>query len=47
MLAKYWLSPVELASSVGFGAHELNEVRELVEANQSAFLEAWNEYFGR
>ena len=47
MLAKFWLSPVELASSVGFGAHELNEIRELVEANQAAFQEAWNEYFGR
>jgi hypothetical protein len=27
MLAKFWLSPVELARSVGFAAHELSEIR--------------------
>jgi hypothetical protein len=47
MLAEFWLSPVGLAGSVGFGAHELTGIRELVEANQVAFLEAWHEYFGR
>ena len=29
-LAKYWLEPVELASSKRFKAHELNTVRHLV-----------------
>jgi hypothetical protein len=46
-LAKFWLAPVELVTSVGFPAHELNEVRRLVEANREAFEEAWHEHFGR
>ena len=41
-LAKYWLEPVELASSKRFRAHELNEVRALVIRYRSQFLEAWH-----
>lgn len=44
--AKFWLEPVELARSVGFGAPELNAVRKIVEQNAAAFREAWNEFFG-
>lgn len=32
-VAKYWLNPVELASSVGFRAHALSKVRALVIAS--------------
>ena len=39
-LAKYWLEPVELASSKRFRAHELGEVRNLVLQYRTAFLEA-------
>lgn len=46
MLAKFWLKPIILASSVGFSAQELTKLLGLVEANQSFFLEAWNEFFG-
>lgn len=45
MLAKFWLNPVELASSVGFGAPDLNAVRKLVEENAPEFQEAWDELF--
>lgn len=44
-LAKFWLSPVILAASTSFPAHELNRIRGIVEAHQPEILEAWNEYF--
>jgi hypothetical protein len=44
-LAKYWLDPVELASSRRFRAHELTEVRHLVLKHRTEFLEAWHEHF--
>ena len=45
-LAKFWLSPLDLASSSGFPAHELSKLSKLVEEHNSELLEAWNEYFG-
>jgi hypothetical protein len=47
MLAKYWLTPVALASSTGFAARELRRIQGLVEEHASDFLEAWNEYFSQ
>ena len=44
-LAKFWLTPVALASSTGFTAQELTRVQQLVEENRETFLEAWHEYF--
>ncbi|MGQ0802000.1 MAG: DUF4160 domain-containing protein [Pseudomarimonas sp.] len=46
LLAKFWLKPVSLASSVGFPAQELSKLRGMVEANQQALVEAWDEFFG-
>lgn len=43
-LAKYWLEPVELASSRRFKAHELGEVRALVLQHKDLFLRAWHEH---
>ncbi len=43
-LAKYWLEPVELASSKRFRAHELGEVRNLVLQYRLIFLEAWHDH---
>jgi hypothetical protein len=43
--AKFWLRPVRLAHSKGFSASELNSLSSLVQANESFFLEKWNEYF--
>jgi len=45
-VAKYWLSPVELAASRGFRSHELTRLRMLVIEHRSAFLEAWHAHFG-
>lgn len=44
-LAKFWLSPVALASSTGFRGHELSTLEGLVHQHQEDFLEAWNEHF--
>jgi len=46
-VAKYWLQPVELASSEGFRAHELSKLRMLVIEHRNLFLEKWHEHFGR
>lgn len=44
-LAKFWLSPVDLASSRHFAAHELSALTRLVKEHREEFLEAWHEYF--
>ena len=44
-LAKFWLRPVQLASSTRFPAYELNKLNRLVEENREHLLEAWREYF--
>jgi hypothetical protein len=44
-LAKFWLSPIALASSTGFASHELTKLLNLVEVHQQTLLEAWNEFF--
>lgn len=46
-VAKFWLNPVELASSDGFRAHELGEMRRLVIEHRAEFLWRWHEHFGR
>lgn len=43
--AKFWLAPVRLARSGGFGAAELLRLERIVSERQSALSEAWNEYF--
>jgi hypothetical protein len=43
--AKFWLEPVELESSGGFPAFELNRLAKMVEENRRLLLEAWNDYF--
>ena len=45
MLAKFWLGPVELASSTGFRAHELAEIRRIVVREEQELQEAWHEFF--
>ncbi len=44
-LAKFWLSPVALASSSGFSSRELSRVERLVAETQDRLLEAWHEFF--
>ncbi|MBI3344844.1 MAG: DUF4160 domain-containing protein [Gammaproteobacteria bacterium] len=43
-LAKFWLSPIALASSKRFASHELRTVQKHIEENREKFLEAWNEH---
>lgn len=45
-VAKYWLSPVQLAESHGFRSHELKRVRLLVIEHREILLEAWHGHFG-
>jgi len=42
---KFWLNPVRLQSSTGFGRKEINRIQRLAEDNQEHLLESWNEYF--
>jgi hypothetical protein len=44
--AKFWLDTVLLARSKGFHTHELAEIDDIIEENQEAFTEAWDEHFG-
>ena len=44
--AKYWLDPIRLARSRGFGDQELRKIQEIVEENRTTIVEAWNEHFG-
>ena len=43
--AKFWLAPARLAHSKGYNAPTLNKLQSLVRANESLFLEKWNEHF--
>jgi hypothetical protein len=43
--AKFWLDPVRLARSGGFGAAELRELERLVIEHAQLLLGKWNEYF--
>nr|CRY96126.1 hypothetical protein [uncultured prokaryote] len=44
-VAKFWLEPVELATSKRLRDHEINGLRKLVERHQTEFLEAWHAHF--
>lgn len=45
-VAKFWLTPVSLASSYGFRSHELMKMRAIVSDHKQFFLEKWHEFFG-
>ncbi|MFZ2315923.1 MAG: DUF4160 domain-containing protein [Gammaproteobacteria bacterium] len=45
-VAKFWLNPVNLASSYGFRSHELAKIRVMVAEHSELFLEKWHEFFG-
>jgi len=44
--AKFWLNPVRLYDSGGFGRVEINRVKALVVENEAFLLRAWHEFFG-
>ncbi|MBA3512748.1 MAG: DUF4160 domain-containing protein [Pyrinomonadaceae bacterium] len=43
--AKFWLTSVSLVKSGGFRSGELSEIQTIIEENQDALLEKWNEHF--
>ena len=45
--AKFWLEPVQLHKSSGFGRNELIRLHRLVEAHRDLLRDRWNEYFNR
>ncbi|MBE0658194.1 MAG: DUF4160 domain-containing protein [Bryobacteraceae bacterium] len=44
--AKFWLEPVRLEYSRGFGRPEIVRIERLVSQNAATLLRAWHEYFG-
>jgi hypothetical protein len=44
--AKFWLEPVRLERSRGFGRVELGRIQTLVEGNTDSLVRSWHEYFG-
>jgi hypothetical protein len=44
-VAKFWLDPVRLQRSGGFGSRELNRIQKLVEDNREDLIRSWNQYF--
>jgi hypothetical protein len=43
--AKYWLDPIRLQNSGGFGRAELRDLQKLVEDHREELLGAWNDFF--
>ncbi len=44
--AKFWLDPVRLQFSRGFGRNEIHDIQSLVVENQVQLLRSWYDYFG-
>jgi hypothetical protein len=44
--AKFWLNPVRMAQNLGFSPVELRRIQRLLENDEAALLEKWNERFG-
>ena len=44
-VAKFWVDPVRLAVSGGFGRTELNEIERMVTSRRAEILESWNDFF--
>ena len=45
-IAKFWLNPVRLQRSGGFGRAEVRRIHGLIDEHKDTLLEAWNDYFG-
>ncbi len=44
--AKFWLNPVRLQASGGFGRAEINKVERLVVENEAHLVREWHAFFG-
>lgn len=42
--AKLWLTPVSLATNLGFRAHELTTLLRLVREHREEFINAWDSF---
>ena len=45
-IAKFWLDPVRLTNSGGFGRTEISRIQRMTLEHQNELLEAWNDFFG-
>jgi len=45
-VAKFWLTPIRLSKSGGFGRAEIRRIEQLVIEKRDSLMEAWNEFFG-
>jgi hypothetical protein len=43
--AKFWLDPIRLERSRGFGRAEIHRIQRLVAENNAQLLRSWNDYF--
>ena len=43
--AKFWLDPVRIEHSGGFGRSEIIQIQRLVEENRAYLLRSWHEFF--
>lgn len=43
---KFWLVPLTLAGSSGFGARELRRIESVILQERESILEAWREHCG-
>lgn len=43
--AKFWLKPVRLQESGGFGAVEIRRIASIIEENAEGLLRSWDDYF--
>ncbi len=41
--AKYWLSPIECASTGGIKSHDLSKIERVLRANYAALIALWEE----
>ncbi len=46
MDCKFWIEPLALAQNHGFSAHELNQIRTIIQVNLQKIQEAWHEHCG-
>jgi hypothetical protein len=44
-VAKFWIDPVRLQMSGGFGRAEIARIHKIIVSNSERLTEAWNEYF--
>ena len=44
--AKFWLGPVRLEASRGFGRAEIRRIESLVAESEAFLLRVWHDYFG-